>query len=157
MYYICPATGHVVHPRGLDEASPPPFCGRHGVKLFTDCHTCGNPWDVVATGYSTRPTDGVGFCRYCGTPAPWLNRTDLVTWVRHQVQASEDITDAARAELVAVLDRIRDIDPSDGRAIPAWKLLHELAPKLYGATKPVRNALMAENVNKALEAYFGSE
>jgi hypothetical protein len=57
---------------------------------------------------------------------------------------------------VAVLDRIRDMDPSDGGAIPAWKLVHELAPKVYAATKPVRDALMAESVGRALEAYFGT-
>jgi hypothetical protein len=55
---------------------------------------------------------------------------------------------------VAVLDRLKDMDPSDDKAVPVWKRLHDLAPKIYNATKPVRDALMAEGVKKALEGLF---
>jgi hypothetical protein len=79
-----------------------------------------------------------------------------VAWLRNQVKASRDLSTAARAELVAVLDRLTDMDPSDDKAIPVWRRLHELAPKVYAATKPVRDALMSETVKRALDAYFGS-
>ena len=157
MHHVCPATGHIVtaYPHG-PTGSPPPYCPNHGVKVFSHCRECDKPWDVVAKGYSMRPTQGVSFCRYCGTPAPWLTRADLMAWVRHQVQASEDITSAARVELMAVLDRLQDMDPSDDKAVPVWKRLHELAPAVYNSTKPVRDALMSESVKRILEGLFGS-
>jgi hypothetical protein len=73
-----------------------------------------------------------------------------MAWVQHQVQASEDLSDASRAELLAVLDRIRAIDPSDEHAVPGWTRLREVAPKVYAATKPVRDVLIGEAVKRAL-------
>jgi hypothetical protein len=128
--------------------------GRHGVTLFTDCRTCGNLWDVVATGYSARPTDGGGICRYCGTPAPWLNRTDLMAWVRHQVQASRDLADAARAGLVAVLSGSGTWTRDGGRS-PRGRCFTN--SRRRSTQRPSRCAMrVAESVRRALEAYFGT-
>ena len=154
---ICPATGHLVstHAHSPSEvrggpAPPPPYCPNHGVKLFETCRVCGKPWPLIAESYSSQPTGGARFCRECSAPAPWLQRADLMMWVRHQVQASGDLTDAARAELVAILDRLKDMDPSDEKAVPGWTRLRELAPKVYAATKPVRDVLIGEVVKRAL-------
>lgn len=157
MHRICPATGHVISEGPHERQAPAAFCPHHGVKLFVNCRACKKEWTLVSeTPYSSQPTGGSKFCRHCGAPAPWLTRADLMQWVGHQVQESPDLTSAARVELVAVLDRLKDMDPSDEKAIPAWKRLHELAPKVYNATKPVRDALMAEGVKKALEGLFGT-
>jgi hypothetical protein len=92
----------------------PPFCPNHGVKLFQNCRACTKPWTLVSEAmYSSQPTSGARFCRYCGTPAQWLGRADLVAWIAEQVKASADLTVAARVELVAVLDRIKDMEPSN--------------------------------------------
>jgi hypothetical protein len=156
--WICPATGHVVNRRKIGGTILPSeaSCPDHGVPLFRDCAKCGERWTTKSKSYSNRPTDGRNFCSACGTRAPWLERADLVAWLRNQVKASRDLSTAARAELVAVLDRLTDMDPSDDKAIPVWRRLHELAPKVYAATKPVRDALMSETVKRALDAYFGS-
>jgi hypothetical protein len=78
-----------------------------------------------------------------------------MAWVRHQVQASEEVSAADRVELVAVLDRLKAMDPSDKNAVAGWKRLHDLAPNVYNATKPVRDALMSEGVKRALDGLFG--
>jgi len=101
------------------------------------------------------PLNPASYCVKCGHPAPWLERADLVRWVRHQVQASPDLSAAARAELVAVLDRIKDMDPADDKAVSGWKKLHDLAPRVYAATKPVRDSLMAESVKRVLDGLLG--
>lgn len=75
-------------------------------------------------------------------------------WVRNQV-TSGDLSDAARVELVAGLDRLKGMDPGDEGAVPGWKTLHELTPKIYTATKPVRDALMSEGVKRALDGLVG--
>jgi hypothetical protein len=150
MHYVCPATGHLVsNPEGRG-------CPEHGVKLFLNCRVCRKPWKLVSESmYSSRATDGAKFCRFCFTPAPWLGRRELMAWVRHQVQADGGLSEGERAELVAVLDRIKDMEPSDGNAVPGWRRLHDLAPKVFAATKPVREALMSEGVRRALDALFG--
>jgi hypothetical protein len=68
---------------------------------------------------------------------------------------SGDRADAARVELVTVLDRLKGMDPSDERAVPGWQLLHALTPKVYAATTPVRDALMSEGVKRALDGLVG--
>ncbi len=73
----------------------------------------------------------------------------------HGPYCSTDLPSAARTELVAILDRLKDVDPSDGKVIPVWKRLHELAPEVYKATKPVRDALMSEGVKRALDGLVG--
>jgi hypothetical protein len=153
VHYICPETGHLLSD-GPGE-SPQPFCPDHGVELFTKCRVCGMAWDVMSEGpsYSAQSTNGRKICRFCSVPAPWLPRADLVVWVRNQV-TSGDLSDAARVELVAVLDRLKGMDPSDERAVPEWKKLHELTPKIYNATTPVRDALMSEGVKRALSGLF---
>jgi hypothetical protein len=159
MLWICPATGHLFNRRVVAGALLPAeaFCPNHGVPLFRDCATCGTPWAITSKlSYTNRPTDGTDFCTACGAPAPWLERSDLMAWVRNQVKASTDLASAARAELVAVLDRLKEMDPNDDKAILVWKRLHELAPKVYGAVKPVREALMSEGVKRALDALLGA-
>lgn len=157
---VCPATGHVL------EDVRGPRCQTHGVLWFENCSMCNARWPTESLLRRARsslfvglpgggPEQGSRFCAECGKPAPWLNRADLMAWVRHQVQASEDLSDTARAELVAVLDRLKGMDPSDDKAIPGWRKLHELAPRVYAATKPVRDALMSEGVKRALDALFG--
>jgi hypothetical protein len=122
MLWICPATGHVVDRHSPAEA----FCPQHGVALFRECPKCGVQWPTTTTedafDYSdeTYPTDGTNFCNACGTPASWLERADLMVWVRNQVKASMDLTSAARVELIAVLDPLKEMEPSDDKAIPVW-------------------------------------
>lgn len=156
---VCPATGHVL------ENVRGPRCQTHGVAWFSHCG-CGAEWPTESLIRRARsawlntprggPEKGSPFCAECGTPAPWLGRVDLMSWVRHQVQASEDVSAADRVELVAVLDRIRDMDPGDNRAVAGWKRLHELAPRVYAATKPARDALMSEGVKRALDGLLGA-
>jgi hypothetical protein len=152
MYHLCPATGHI----GATDDASPPFCPVHGAELFSTCRACGSPWDLLADAPDGARARGGRFYRYCGEPAPWLERDDLMAWVRHRVQSSADLSVSARAELVALLDRLKDLDPSDDKAVPVWKRLHDLAPKVYNATKPVRDALMSEGVKRVLEGLFGS-
>jgi hypothetical protein len=159
MLWICPATGHVFNRRVVAGAVLPSeaFCPQHGVPLFRECVKCHVTWAITSkSSYTNRPTDGTDFCNACGTPAPWLERADLMLWVRNQVKASTDLTSAARVELLAVLDRLKEMDPSDDKAILVWKRLHDLAPKVYSATKPVRDALMSEGVKRALDVLLGA-
>jgi hypothetical protein len=156
MRYICSGTRHLVSE--YRDESPPPFCARHGAKLFVNCRVCRKPRRLISeNSYSSTPDSGARFCVFCSTPAPWLERGELMEWVRNQVKASGDLTDAARGELVAVLDRIKDkdMDPRDDKAVPGWMRLNNLSPKLFAAIKPVRDALMSEGVERALDALLG--
>jgi hypothetical protein len=71
-------------------------------------------------------------------------------WLTHQVQAAESVSDANRIELRAVLARLKAMDPEDTKAVSAWKRFQELAPKVWDATKPVRDVLIGEAVKKAM-------
>ncbi len=42
------------------------------------------------------------------------------------------------------------MDPDDRKAIAGWEKLKKLAPTVWEVTKPVRDALMAEAVKKAM-------
>lgn len=79
-----------------------------------------------------------------------------MAWVRHRVQSSTDLSVSVRAELVALRDRLWEMEPSDDTAVPVWRKLHDLAPKVYSATKPARDALMSEGVKRALDGLFGA-
>jgi len=85
-------------------------------------------------------------------PAPWLSRNQLMDWLKHQVQADAGIPDATRLELRAVLERLKAMDASNEKAIAGWKRLQEGAPKVWEATKPVRDALIAEGVKALLRS-----
>jgi hypothetical protein len=56
---------------------------------------------------------------------------------------------------MAVLDRIRAMEPTNENAVPGWKRVYDLAPKVYVAVKPVRDALMSEGVKRALDGLLG--
>lgn len=159
---ICPATGHVVeHLYGS-------HCHEHGVRWFQDCPDCGAGWAVGPARRRSRivplhnsvdmiPLMAGPFCANCGRPGPWLGRADLVLWIRHQVQeADRELPPADRVELMHVLDRISEMESSDDKAVPVWKRLHDLAPKVYSRVKPVSDALMSEGVRRALDALLGA-
>ncbi len=78
-----------------------------------------------------------------------------MTWVRNQVQASEELSAASRVELMTVLDRIKAMEPTNTNAASGWKRLYDLAPSIYHSTKPVRDALMSEGVKRALDHLLG--
>jgi hypothetical protein len=93
---------------------------------------------------------GTDFCLNCGAPAPWLSRADLLDWLRHQVQTEADITSDTRLELRAALEKLKAMKADDEKSAGAWKRLIEVAPRVWNASKPVRDALMGEAVKKAL-------
>ena len=161
MAQICPATGHVV------EHVVGPRCQDHGGLWFSECPGCQALWPVGSASRQARVTrlhnsdtprpilKASSFCAHCGRPGSWLGRDDLMDWVRHEVQGSMELSAASRVELMAVLDRVKDMEPTDERAAPGWKRLHDLAPKAFAATKSVREALMQEGVRRALDALLG--
>jgi hypothetical protein len=166
MHLFCPATGHVLEEQAITRALALTFCPQHGVRLFQSCSACGAPWTGVVSRQRTArsrltarsSTDnplsevdkGASFCSTCGLPAPWLARSDLIQWLQHRVQASSDVPASTRQELHAMLDRLRDMDAADTRTIPGWQRLRDAAPKVWEASKPVRDALIGEAVKKAL-------
>jgi hypothetical protein len=154
---ICPYDGHSIkHPVG-------DFCADHGVRWFVQCPTCGAPWPTKPSGaqfyartsmYHERreePTGpGFDFCAGCGTPGPWLERPQLMEWIRSNVKASPEISAAARLELIEVLSRLEAMDANDTSAVAGWRRLQELAPKVWEATKPVRDVVIGEVVKRLL-------
>jgi hypothetical protein len=96
------------------------------------------------------PDQGGAFCGKCALPAPWLSRDTLMDWLTHQVQADESVSDVNRVELRAILERLKAMDPEDTKAVSAWQRFQVLAPKVWDATKPVRDALIGEAVRYAL-------
>jgi hypothetical protein len=66
------------------------------------------------------------------------------------VQASADIPDATGHELQAMLEKLQTLDPSDTKSVAAWQRLRDAAPKVWEASKPVRDALIGEAVKKVL-------
>jgi hypothetical protein len=143
---ICPATGHFIeNPRGL-------YCAEHGVPWFDNCRNCGALW----TAERTSPTNllqvaGDHFCAGCGTPGPWLSRSQLMQWLRNQVRASEDVSAATRQELLGVLDRLQDMAPEDPKAVSGWQRIRQAAPRVWEASKSVRDALIGEAVRRLLD------
>jgi hypothetical protein len=151
---ICPADGHVVDdPQG-------PYCQAHGVPWFLDCPTCGVGWPTKASGRyaitSLSPLSkrerGSDFCASCGAPCPWLTRPQLIEWMRSNVKAAAEVPTPARHELLDILARLEAMDANDTKAVAGWQRISEVAPKVWKAAKPVRDALVGEAVKKALEA-----
>jgi len=147
---ICPATGHLVGYLNRLTAPPPTFCKHHGVALFNDCSHCGVPWPLIALGYSANPTHGADFCGSCGAPAPWLSRGRLMLWLRDQIQAERDMPADTRTTLQRVLERLERMAPDNTKATAGWERIRQQAPKVWEATKPVRDTLIGEAVKKAL-------
>jgi len=71
-------------------------------------------------------------------------------WVKHELQASVDITDPLRLELVTVLDRLKRMDPGDTRTVEVWKRMRDAAPKVWEKAKPVLDLVIADAVKKYL-------
>lgn len=153
MDYFCPATGHVVDRQvlhgkvGLADA----FCPDHGVRVFRNCSSCGAIWPGQIKSYAYRITDGSDFCSACGTPAPWLERDRLIEWLLNQVQAS-DLPLTTRHELRAVLEQLGKMAPDDTKSIAGWQQVRDKAPKVWEASKPVRDALISESLRVVLES-----
>jgi hypothetical protein len=150
-WYVCPADGHLVR-RSIvapgKVTSRDSHCPKHGVRLFQVCKSCKSRWPSVRS--LSGNDKGASFCTNCGAPGPWLSRSDLVQWLQHQVQASFDVPASTRLELRATLDRLRGMDAGDTKTTAGWKQLRDAAPKVWEATKPVRDALIGEAVKKAL-------
>jgi hypothetical protein len=152
MVFICPHDGHAV----LSEEAPGPNCSRHGVPWFTHCLVCDTPWPLSARDHwMSDETEyrGQDFCAECAAPAPWLSRPRLLAWVRDQLQASAasgDVPRPATLELIEVLKRLDAMGADDTKTVAAWKRLREVAPKVWGATKPVRDVLIGETVKRLL-------
>jgi hypothetical protein len=148
--YICPATGHAVDPDHADG----PQCVRHGVPLFSRCPKCREEWPVLSTNnYSGRPDSGAEFCGTCAEPAPWLSRAQLLEWIQNQVRASGMAGRMPRntaLELAELFRRLDTMSSNDLRSAEVWKLLRNSAPKIWEATKAVRDVLIGEAVKRML-------
>jgi hypothetical protein len=46
--------------------------------------------------------------------------------------------------------RLDAMDAEDTKTVAAWKKLREVAPKVWAATKPVRDVLIGETVKRLL-------
>ena len=149
---ICPYDGHAVRP----EDAPGPHCSRHRVPWFMNCFVCVTPWPLLARDqWMSDETEyrGDDFCSRCATPAPWLSRARLLTWVCEQLQASAsrgEMPWPATLELVESLQRLDAMDADDAKTVAAWKKLREEAPQIWAATKPVRDVLIGETVKRLL-------
>jgi hypothetical protein len=152
MFLICPHDGHAVD----REEATGPHCSRHGVPWFTHCSVCDTPWPLLARDHGVSDhTDysGDDFCAECATPAPWLSRPRLLAWVRDQLQASSARGEVPRdttLELIEALNRLDAMGADDAKTVAAWKRLREAAPKVWAATKPVRDVLIGETVKRLL-------
>ena len=153
MILICPHDGHAV-----DEVQASgPNCARHGVPWFTNCPKCRWDWPVLAKDHWMREEanyKGQDFCAECAAPAPWLSRPRLLAWVRDQLKASApsgDVPRTAALELIEALKRLDAMDADDTKTVAAWEKLREVAPKVWTATKPVRDVLIGAAVKRLLE------
>jgi hypothetical protein len=148
--FVCPNNGHLTDPHFADG----PVCPKHGVPFFTHCPDCETEWPLVAGGaYSAARNWGADFCGQCASPAPWLSRPRLLAWVRDQLQASAargDVPRPATLELIEALKRLDAMGADDTRTVEVWKRVREMAPKVWDATKPVRDALIGETVKRLL-------
>jgi hypothetical protein len=142
---ICPANGHLIE----DPAGR--YCSAHGVPWFEYCSRCGAEW----TTERQDPTNlsrvvGDNYCARCAAPAPWLSRADLIKWIRNMIKAAPDVPETTRHELQDVLTRLQAMDPDDTKAVAGWQRIRDVAPKVWDATKPIRNALIGEAVKRSL-------
>jgi hypothetical protein len=153
MVLICPHDGHAAP----QEEATGPHCSRHGVPWFTNCPVCDSPWPVLTKDHwMSEETDykGQDFCAECASPAPWLSRPRLLAWVRDQLKASAasgDVPCTTALELIEALKRLDAMDADDTKTVAAWKKLREVAPKVWTATKPVRDVLIGAAVKRLLE------
>ena len=142
---VCPANGHLIEdPSGR-------FCPQHGVRWFDHCSNCGALWTtdrISPDNYLKTPADH--FCAGCGTPGPWLSRSQQMEWIRNQIRVC-DVPAATRELLFEILGRLEAMAPDDTKSIPGWQQLRKVAPTVWEATKPVRDALIGESVRRALE------
>ena len=154
IWYVCPADGHpvkreLIAPGKVARADS--HCPNHGVRLFRVCKSCKAPWPFVMSGYGPAVREaGADFCKNCGSPAPWLSRADLMKWLQHQVQASHELEPTTRLELREVLEKLQTRDANDTRTASAWKKVRDTAPKVWAATKQVRDVLIGEAVKVIL-------
>lgn len=153
MFLICPHDGHAVDP---DEEATGPNCAHHGVPWFTHCSVCGSPWPLLARDHwmsDQTEYSGADFCAECATPAPWLSRQRLMAWVRDQLRAASTRGEVPRTtalELIEALQRLDAMGADDTKTVEVWKRLRDAAPKVWAATKPVRDALIGETVKRLL-------
>jgi hypothetical protein len=57
---------------------------------------------------------------------------------------------STRYELRELLRRLQTMDPDDTKAVTAWRRIREAAPKVWEATKPVRDAIIGEMVKRTI-------
>jgi hypothetical protein len=100
--------------------------------------------------FDLRPDIAHDFCAHCGTPGPWVTRPQLMEWLRNNVKSSPEVPASERLEMIEVLTKLEAMDMNDTRAVAGWRRLEEVAPKVWKAAKPVRDALMGEAVKKLL-------
>jgi len=66
------------------------------------------------------------------------------------IRAATDVPETTRHELQDVLGRLQAMAPDDTKAVAGWQRIRDVAPKVWDATKPVRDTLIGEAVKKAL-------
>jgi len=71
-------------------------------------------------------------------------------WLRDQIQAERDMPADTRTTLQRVLERLERMAPDNTKATAGWERIRQQAPKVWEATKPVRDTLIGEAVKKAL-------
>jgi hypothetical protein len=151
VWYACPADGHLIR-RNLFAPGRVARGDSHCPSTESSCSECASRASpdgrslarfAVILGRASAPT--VAHQRQ-----PWRSRSDLVQWLQHQVRASFDVPASTRLELRATLDRLRDMDAGDTKTTAGWKQLRDAAPKVWNASKPVRDMLMTEGGKKVL-------
>ncbi len=144
--YICSATGHVPeHPRGQ-------FCRDHGARLFTHCPLCKAEWPRTRlVPYLDRDDQAPDFCENCGAPAPWLDRRQLIGWLKDRLPDA-GLDPITRLKLRDVLDALVAKDADDTRTIAGWQTVRDAAPKVWKLAKPVLDVLIGAAVKKGLDS-----
>jgi hypothetical protein len=128
------------------------MCSAHGVPLFNNCPVCGKEWPETGFVPSLSGEDHArDFCEHCGSPGPWLDRRQLIQWLKAQIRAA-GLGTPQRIELEGVLDHLVDMDPADTRTIAGWLKIRDAVPSVWQKAKTVIDILV---VGKNLKDLLG--
>ena len=79
-----------------------------------------------------------------GSPDP------MMQWIRHQLQATGEVSPSTRLELLEIVNRLAAMDTDAKAALVGWQKIKDTAPRVFDAIRPVLQTVAGKYVKKQL-------
>jgi hypothetical protein len=146
---VCP-NGHVANStmQLLPEMNRK-YCEACGEATLTACPGCGHPIRGEFNGIGFAKYQPPAFCRNCGKPFPWTERT--LEAARELASEAENLSAEEQKEFAGTIDDlVRELPRTQGAAMRFKRLATKAGSVTAGALRDVLVDIVSETARKAI-------